>query len=173
MVASGVPEENDHHAAEIAKMALDLLAKVVTFEVQHKPGYRLRLRMGIHSGSCVAGVVGTKIPHYSVFGETVEIAGLMEATSEPMKIQASPSFAGKKMKGRIFLTFNSFFLQMTDSTTDLLSNDGSFNYIERDPMTMPDKLENIKTYWLIGRTSGGGDHQNQNGMQTHEKLQEV
>ena len=46
------------------------------------------MRMGIHTGSCVAGVVGTKIPHYSVFGETIEIAGMMEASGEPMKIQA-------------------------------------------------------------------------------------
>jgi len=87
MVASGVPVPTPHHAVEIAKMALDLLAKMVTFEVAHKPGYRLKLRMGIHSGGCVAGVVGVKIPHYSVFGETVEMAGLMEATGEPMKIQ--------------------------------------------------------------------------------------
>ena len=36
--------------------------------VQHKPGSRLKLRMGIHSGRVVGGVVGTKIPHYSVFG---------------------------------------------------------------------------------------------------------
>ena len=35
----------------------------------------------------MAGVVGTKIPHYSVFGDTVEIAGLMESSGEPMKIQ--------------------------------------------------------------------------------------
>ena len=45
------------------------------------------MRMGIHSGSVVAGVVGTKIPHYSVFGETVEMASIMEASGEPMKIQ--------------------------------------------------------------------------------------
>ena len=45
------------------------------------------MRMGIHTGSVVAGVVGTKIPHYSVFGETVEIAGIMEASGEPMRIQ--------------------------------------------------------------------------------------
>ena len=43
--------------------------------------------MGVHSGPVVAGVVGTKIPHYSVFGETVDMAGLMEAAGEPMKIQ--------------------------------------------------------------------------------------
>ena len=66
--------------------------QLVTFEVPHKPGYRLRMRMGIHTGSCVAGVVGTKIPHYSVFGETIEIAGMMEASGEPMKIQAILGF---------------------------------------------------------------------------------
>ena len=47
------------------------------------------MRMGIHSGGCVAGVVGTKIPHYSVFGEAVEIAGLMESSGESMKIQVT------------------------------------------------------------------------------------
>ena len=58
-----------------------------TFEVSHKPGYQLQMRMGIHSGACVAGVVGTKIPHYSVFGETVDMASMIEASGEPMKIQ--------------------------------------------------------------------------------------
>jgi atrial natriuretic peptide receptor A len=47
------------------------------------------VRVGVDSGPGAAGVVGDKIPHYSVFGDTVEMAGLMEATSEPMKIQAS------------------------------------------------------------------------------------
>ena len=50
------------------------------------------MRMGMHSGDCVAGVVGTKIPHYSVFGDTVEVAGLMESSGEPMKIQVYISF---------------------------------------------------------------------------------
>ena len=51
MVASGVPIPNgQHHAVEIGKMALDLLAKVLTFEIKHKPNHRLKLRMGLHSG---------------------------------------------------------------------------------------------------------------------------
>ena len=67
MVASGIPIPNgQHHAVELSKMALDLLAKVLTFEIKHKPNHRLKLRMGMHSGQVVGGVVGSKIPHYSV-----------------------------------------------------------------------------------------------------------
>ena len=40
LVASGVPDQHENHATEICKMALDLLSKVVPFEVKHKPGYR-------------------------------------------------------------------------------------------------------------------------------------
>ena len=68
-------------------MGLELLSKVFPFKVRHKPGYRMRVRVGIDSGPCTAGIIGDKLPHYSVFGETVELAGLMEATCEPMKIQ--------------------------------------------------------------------------------------
>ena len=75
--------------------------QLVTFEVPHKPGYRLKMRMGIHTGSVVAGVVGTKIPHYSVFGETMEIAGLMESTGEPMKIQVGLKCILTKFKNGI------------------------------------------------------------------------
>ena len=79
-------------------MGLELLSKVFPFKVRHKPGYRMRVRVGIDSGPCTAGIIGDKLPHYSVFGETVEIAGVMEASSEPMKIQV-PEVQSRHMRG--------------------------------------------------------------------------
>uniref|UniRef100_A0AAQ4QDX1 Guanylyl cyclase C n=1 Tax=Gasterosteus aculeatus aculeatus TaxID=481459 RepID=A0AAQ4QDX1_GASAC len=52
MVASGLPKRNgDRHAVDIAHMALDILAFVGTFELQHLPGIPLWIRIGVHSGN--------------------------------------------------------------------------------------------------------------------------
>ncbi len=51
MVVSGLPIRNgDDHAKEIALMALALVQKVGSFKLQHRPDYKLQLRVGIHSG---------------------------------------------------------------------------------------------------------------------------
>ncbi|OTF80151.1 Guanylate cyclase-like protein, partial [Euroglyphus maynei] len=90
MVASGLPIRNgDNHAKEIAMMALKLSKVVETFRIPHLPKTKLRLRIGINSGPCDAGVVGSKMPKYIVFGETVVIATKMESHGEPMKIHIS------------------------------------------------------------------------------------
>jgi class 3 adenylate cyclase len=57
-----------HTNSVLIRSTLDLLAKIITYEVKHKPGYRLRLRMGMHSGSVVGGMVGSRVPHYSILG---------------------------------------------------------------------------------------------------------
>ncbi|CAE1297040.1 E4.6.1.2 [Acanthosepion pharaonis] len=83
MVVSGLPIRNsDNHAGEIASMSLHLLSAIKTFKISYKPNEVLRLRIGIHSGPCVAGVVGLIMPRYCLFGDTVNTASRMESNGE-------------------------------------------------------------------------------------------
>lgn len=51
MVASGLPKRNgNRHAIDIAKMALDILSFMGTFELEHLPGLPIWIRIGVHSG---------------------------------------------------------------------------------------------------------------------------
>ncbi|XP_068387128.1 retinal guanylyl cyclase 1 isoform X2 [Eschrichtius robustus] len=92
MVASGLPQRNgQRHAAEIANMALDILSAVGTFRMRHMPEVPVRIRIGLHSGPCVAGVVGLTMPRYCLFGDTVNTASRMESTGLPYRIHVNRS----------------------------------------------------------------------------------
>lgn len=61
-------------------MALDLLHQSGRFRIRHLPYTPLRLRIGLHTGPCCAGVVGLTMPRYCLFGDTVNTASRMEST---------------------------------------------------------------------------------------------
>jgi class 3 adenylate cyclase len=86
MAAAGLPEPRADHAEVLARYALDLRK---TVESETFAGAPLRLRIGLHSGPAVAGVIGRSRFAYDLWGDTVNLAARIQSASEPMEIQVS------------------------------------------------------------------------------------
>jgi class 3 adenylate cyclase/tetratricopeptide (TPR) repeat protein len=88
MVVGGLPERSDDHAERVARMALAVLTMVQHFAHEvHAP--TLQVRIGLHTGGVVAGVIGKKKFAYDLWGDTVNIASRMESHGEAGKIHVS------------------------------------------------------------------------------------
>ncbi|XP_053243401.1 guanylate cyclase 2G-like [Podarcis raffonei] len=127
MVASGLPIRNGKkHVEEIATMSLHFLNAIISFKIRHMPKEKLSLRIGIHTGPVVAGVVGITRPRYCLFGDTVNVASRMESTSLPLQIHVSMI------------------------TANVLQMIGGYDLQERGTIRIKGKGQQ-RTFWLKGK----------------------
>ncbi|MDQ6971583.1 MAG: adenylate/guanylate cyclase domain-containing protein [Mariprofundaceae bacterium] len=125
MVVAGAPEPVPDHASRMAELALDMLDATDNFNRQ--TGREISIRIGLHSGPAVAGVIGLQKFSYDLWGDTVNTASRMESNGKPGRIQISedfrhllaPSFSIEK-RGKVSIKgkgeMNTYFLTGRAST---------------------------------------------------------
>lgn len=87
MAVAGVPTPVQDHAQRCVRLALKMVAQVEARNAQSS--FKWALRVGLHSGPVVSGVVGKRKYAFDVWGDTVNIAARMEAASEPGRVNVS------------------------------------------------------------------------------------
>jgi len=100
MVVGGLPTPKADHAEAIAKMALDMQTEIAKFNAKNNKSFSIRI--GIHSGPVVAGVIGIKKFIYDLWGDTVNLASRMESHGLPGQIQVS-NVTGELLKDKFML----------------------------------------------------------------------
>lgn len=93
MVAVGLPEPCDNHTEIAAQLSLAMLAQLA--DIREEIGAPIQLRIGLHTGPAVAGVIGERKFAYDIWGTTVNIASRMESHGMPDRVHVSKTVADR------------------------------------------------------------------------------
>jgi class 3 adenylate cyclase/HAMP domain-containing protein len=125
MVVAGVPTRDPLHCQHMAAFAMEALQYFR--EMSEKSSYNLKLRIGMHTGTVAAGVVGKKKLSYDLWGDVVNVASRFESSGESNGIHVSEA-----VRFRLADDF-------------LFSNSGEVNLKGKGPM---------RSFYLLGRKDG-------------------
>jgi class 3 adenylate cyclase len=91
MCAGGLPVKNNTNALDVVNAAIEILSFITTHLAQRaqEGKEQFEIRIGIHTGPVVAGIVGVKKFAYDIWGDTVNTASRLESSGMPGKINIS------------------------------------------------------------------------------------
>jgi class 3 adenylate cyclase len=126
MVVGGLPVLDPEHVVKVANFAICVKRAVSSLlsPLDQRP---IELRIGIHTGNVMAGIVGNLMPRYCLFGDTVNTASRMESSGEASRIHCSEAVA------------------------NVLIPTSLFSITERGLVQIKGKGE-LKTFWVDGAT---------------------